>query len=234
MLIRRALIVVVAIAVAGGVVALLDEDFRKLDFLRLFGRAGWQLPDRTVSALGLEEGDRVADLGAGGGYFVDPLAAAVGPTGRVYAVEVSARALERLAEKVRTEGLTNVEVVEGGADDPRLPDAAIDLVFLCDVYHHIGERVDYFAALRADLTTDGRVAIVEPRAHGFGRLVTPGGHATPAAELIAEMDRAGYRLDQHFDFLPVQNLLIFRPDTRTELGAGTPAASAVTADPARQ
>ncbi len=156
----------------------------------------------------------MADLGAGSGYFVGYLAAAVGPSGRVFAVEVSPRALTSLEEKVLAEGLANVEVVSGSADDPNLPDGSIDLVFLCDVYHHIGGRSDYFRRLQADLAEPGRVAIVEPRDRGFGKLVTPGGHSTPAAELVAEMESAGYRLERSFDFLPVQNLLIFRPAAR--------------------
>lgn len=211
MKIRLFTILVLTIAVALAAAVIRYPDVRKLELHRLPGRAGWQLPERTVAALALEPGDRVVDLGAGDGYFVGFLAAAVGPAGRVFAVEVSPGAIASLERKVRDEALANVEVIEGDAADPRLPDGTIDLVFLCDVYHHIGGRVEYFSRLQGDLASGGRVAIVEPRAHGFGRLVSPAGHATPAGELIAEMERAGYRLDRSFDFLPVQNLLVFRP-----------------------
>ena len=75
----------------------------------------------------------------------------------------------------------------------------------------IENRVSYFADLRADLSPAGRVAVVEPRTRGFGSLVSPAGHATETDVLRAEMEEAGYRLEESYDFLPVQNLLIFRP-----------------------
>ena len=168
------------------------------------------MPDRVIQAVGVKPGDKVADLGAGTGYFVDYLAEAVGTMGHVYAVDVDSDALARLAAKIVDQDLANVDVVEGTATDAGLPEGGIDLVFLCDVYHHIRDRVSYFSHLRADLSSNGRVAIVEPRDHGFGSWVSPSGHATPRDELIAEMESAGYRVDASFDFLPVQNLLVFR------------------------
>lgn len=207
---RIVLIVVAVIVLALAILVLSDENIRKLDLSSLPRRAAWQLPDRVIEAVGVRPGDRVADLGAGSGYFIDYMAEAVGPGGRVYAVEVASGALARLAAKVRDDDLSNVEVVEGTAADAHLPDGAIDLVFLCDVYHHISDRVSYFSHLRADLTSDGRVAIVEPRDHGFGSWISPSGHATPRDELIAEMESAGYQVEASFDFLPVQNLLVFR------------------------
>lgn len=215
MKIRIALAILVALFAAVAIAALLDPDVRKIDFRRLAGRAGWQLPERVVEALDIQPGDRVADLGAGSGYFVGYLSRAVGPSGRVFAVEVTRRALDDLEEMARVEGLVNVEIVEGATDDPHLADGTIDLVFVCDVYHHIGGQIDYFSRLRADLSSTGRLAIVEPRGRGFASLVSPGGHSTPVDELVAEMTRAGYRLEESFDFLPVQNLLVFRPVSGT-------------------
>ena len=211
MRLRAVLGVVLALFVILGVLAARSADFRKMDFGRLPSRASWQLPEEVVEALQIRLGDQVADLGAGDGYFVAFLAKAVGPMGKLYAVDVAESALGKLTAKVGKEQLDNVEVVKGSTTDPGLPDREIDLVFLCDVYHHIDDRVAYFSRLRTDLAPDGRVAVVEPKDHGFGSLVSPGGHATARDDLLGEMEAAGYRLESSFDFLPVQNLMIFRP-----------------------
>ena len=199
------------VIVLGALLAFVNEDVRKLDLHRLPTRAGWQLPDRVLQRLVLRAGDRVADLGAGDGYFVPFLADAVGPSGRVYAVEVGREEIAALQRQVAERGPENVEVVEGRAEDPLLPDGEIDLVLVVNVYHHISEQIPYFERLRGDLAPLGRVAILEPRARGLGRWFSPGGHYTAREELISNMEQAGYRPLGGFDDFPVQNLDIFRP-----------------------
>lgn len=208
---RTVVAILAALAVSLLALALLDEDVRKIEFHRFPTRASWQLPARVIEALDLSDGARVADLGAGGGYFVSYLSEAIGGRGRLYAVDIDAGVVEALREKIESEGLDNAEAVKATSTDPNLADGLIDLVFLCDVYHHIANQESYFADLRRDLSPEGRVAIVEPRAQGFGSFLSPAGHATLREDLVREMEQAGYRLEQGFDFLPVQNLLIFRP-----------------------
>jgi predicted methyltransferase len=94
-----------------------------------FGRDDWQQPDEVLALLAIRPGDRVADLGAGGGYFTFRLAEAVGPGGRVYAVDIDDDMLAHLARRARETGAANVEIVRADADDPRLPDGEIDLLF---------------------------------------------------------------------------------------------------------
>ena len=166
------------------------------------GRDSQQQPERVVAALARAPGAQVADLGAGGGYFTFRLADAVGPTGRVYAVDVDPDMLSYLAKRVREEGRTNVEVVEAAPDDSRLPAASVDLVFLCNTYHHLTDRVTYFDALRARLRPDGRVAIVEYKS---------GNHGTSPDLIRGEMTRAGYAEVKEETFLAEQSFLIFTP-----------------------
>lgn len=210
---RRLLLAFVALAlftvVAGGVA--FWKDLRQIDPLRLPRRASWQLPERVIDALALEPGDTVADLGSGDGYFTFRLAEAVGAEGRVYAVDIDPEALAEIDRAAEQRGLDNVITVEARTDDPLLPDGEIDLVFLCNAYHHLDERPDYFARLREDLTPRGRVAAVEPLDSGFAVLVNPPGHATPIEAMREEMAAAGYHPVRSFDFLPIQSLEIFAP-----------------------
>lgn len=91
--------------------------------------------DQIVRALGVREGSRIADLGAGEGTFTAALSRVVARTGTVYAVEIDKAALERLKKRKREEDLQNVEVIHAAEDDPKLPAESLDGVLLVDTYH---------------------------------------------------------------------------------------------------
>jgi protein-L-isoaspartate O-methyltransferase len=112
---RAALLAVSALTiVAGGTVAHAQSRDPEA------AREKWQRVPDLVAAMRITEGARVADVGAGGGFLTVRLAAAVGPSGRVYAVDIVAAVLQKLRDRVATAGLSNVEVVEATEDDPRL------------------------------------------------------------------------------------------------------------------
>jgi ubiquinone/menaquinone biosynthesis C-methylase UbiE len=181
----------------------------KFDYGRIFSRAGWQIPDRVIQSLDIQPGDRVADIGAGDGYFTFRLADAAGPGGKVYAVEVDKESIETLRVKTKQRGYSNVEVILGELDDPLLPDGEIDLVFLCNAYHHIEERRAYFQRLRKDLTPQGRVAIIDMKVSPLVRLFVPTGHWTTVETMQQEMHEAKYHTEKQLEFLPAQNFLLF-------------------------
>jgi ubiquinone/menaquinone biosynthesis C-methylase UbiE/phosphohistidine phosphatase SixA len=171
-------------------------------------RDAWQMPDRVVRALGLREGDVVADIGAGSGYFTLRLAGAVGAAGRVRAVDISGDMLHHLEQRVRETGLTNVEIVLAKPDDPLLPPRTTDLVFVCDTWHHIDARPRYLATLSRALKRGARIAIVD-----FHRRELPVG-PPPSMKLsreqvVAELAAAGYRLAEEHRFLEYQYFLVF-------------------------
>jgi ubiquinone/menaquinone biosynthesis C-methylase UbiE len=174
-----------------------------------FSRDGWQQPERVIAALGIEPGDRVADLGSGSGYFTLHLSKAVGPEGRVYAVDVDEEMNEYLGERIRQAGAANVEIVLGRFDDPLLPDGGVDLVLTVDTYHHIDDRQAYFRMLQRDLAPGGRVAVIDydGRKGWFVRLM---GHSTPRDLLLREMDEAGYEVAAEHDFIDRQSFVVFR------------------------
>lgn len=187
--------------------------FTRIDYTRLPGRAAWQRPDLVIEALAIRPGDHVVDLGSGEGYFLPFLRAAVGPEGRVTAVEVDAERIRALEDRVAEEGWGNVRVVRAELDDPRLPDAAADLILLVNTYHHIEERPAYFSRLRADLRPAGRVAVIDPDRdlRGLLALALDEGHRTAIADLEREMAQAGYRELRRFELLPVQIFALYAP-----------------------
>jgi ubiquinone/menaquinone biosynthesis C-methylase UbiE len=189
----------------------------KTDVSRLItsGRDGFQHPERVVEALALREGDRVAEIGAGDGYWLPWLSDAVGESGRVYAVEVEDDRVASLRERVERDSLDNVVVIRGVYEDPRLPDGEVDLAMTCLTYHHIEDRVDYFRRLRVDLSPRGRVAHLDDR-HDVGPPLRwiMAGHWSDPAVIRSEMSEAGYRRSESHDFLPVQSFQIFAPSPR--------------------
>ena len=208
---KRLVLVAAAASVLVAVVALAPV-LGKLDYTRFPTRASWQLPDRVVDALNLGTGAQVADLGAGDGYFTFTLADAVGAGGRVYAVDVEADIVDGLRASVTSRGYDNVEAVLGDYDDPGLPDGEIDLVFLCNVYHHIDDRATYFSDLRRDLAPGARVAIIDIGGAPPLRWLSPPGHSTDLDTLVDEMAAAGYDVAARFDFLPLQNFVVFEAE----------------------
>jgi ubiquinone/menaquinone biosynthesis C-methylase UbiE len=168
-------------------------------------RDAWQQPEDVVQALDIANGARVADLGAGGGYFTFPLADAVGPEGRVYAVDVEEASLRFIDKRARELGFRNIALILAMPDDALLPADGVDLIFTSNTYHHLTDRVAYFKSLMRHLRSAGRVAIIEYKDTGWF------GHATPKETVRREMETAGYRLVKDFDFLPKQHFQIFKP-----------------------
>jgi len=88
-----------------------------------------------VAAMKLQEGHSVADLGAGRGAFTAALSKAVGPAGRVLAIDIDESAIKSLRTKVEKQSLKNVTVIHGDVDDPKLAPESLDAVLLIDTYH---------------------------------------------------------------------------------------------------
>lgn len=176
-------------------------------------RDAWQQPEKVIEFLGLRGGETVADIGAGTGYFSLRLARAVGPSGRVLAVDIDPEMLEFVAERARRKGLSQVETVQAGEDDPRLPEGAVDLILTVNTWHHIDDRVDYMRGLASSLAPDGRVVIVDFR-KGDLPVGPPDHHKISAEDLIEEARRAGFELAGALPDLQHQYVMEFRPSKR--------------------
>jgi ubiquinone/menaquinone biosynthesis C-methylase UbiE len=125
-------------------------------------REGWQNVTDVVKALAVGEGSVVADVGAGGGFFTARLAKLVGPRGHVIAVDVSKSVILDLQRRVESDKLSNVEVVQGVADDPKLPDGELDAVLIVNAYHEMTEHQAMLEHIKQALKPGGRLVLVEP------------------------------------------------------------------------
>ena len=124
-------------------------------------RDSFQAPEEIVKHLALKPGDVVADVGAGTGYMEPFLVPAVGPTGKVYAEDITPEFLERLKQKGAQNGWTRVETVLGTETDTSLPRACCDVALAVDAYHHFERPGPMLAAIRGNLRPGGRLVIVD-------------------------------------------------------------------------
>ena len=170
-------------------------------------RDAWQKPHEVIEALKLKRDARVADIGAGTGYFSVRLAHAV-PAGKVYAVDLEPDMVKHVAARAKHEHLANIVAVQATTDDARLPEK-VDLVLMVDTYHHIDDRHRYFAKLKESLRPGGRVAIID---FTLDSDIGPPPRARVAPDRVkSELTAAGYKLADEQTFLENQYFLVFTP-----------------------
>jgi predicted methyltransferase len=172
----------------------------------------WQKPDQIMDALGIADRSRVADIGAGGGYFTVRLSKRVGPFGVVWAEDVQPAMLEAISRRVAkdvSKNIDNVRTVQGTSTDPMLPADSVDAAIILETYQEIqyGNPVLFLENLREALRPGGRVGIIDYTKTGGG----PGpdtGRPDPEA-IISAAEKAGLHLLKRETFLPFQFFLIF-------------------------
>jgi ubiquinone/menaquinone biosynthesis C-methylase UbiE len=170
-------------------------------------RTAWQQPDAVIASLALSPDAKIADLGAGTGYFAVRFAA-VASAGKVYAVDIEPGMVAWLGTRAKNEGLGNLVAVQGAANDPQLPEG-VDLVFMCNVFHHLADPRAYFEAVAASLRPGGRVVIVDFRKDNPADAPGPPAEMRMRPEQItAHMQAAGYTLArENLELLEFQYVL---------------------------
>jgi arsenite methyltransferase len=158
--------------------------------------------------MNVKPGQVIVDIGAGAGYFTRRFAAAVGPTGKAIGVEIDSAMVRSLNADARRLNLTNYEARLVEPADPMLAARSVDVIFLCDTYHHISEPVTYFANVRQSLKPGGRLVIID-----YVLTKERSEHSIVKEEAVDELRRAGFRLAKEFDLLlPRQYFLEFEPE----------------------
>lgn len=164
-------------------------------------RDSWQKPHEVLEALQLKGTETIADIGAGSCYFARRFAR---HAAQVYAVDIDAGLLEICRKDAPASLITVLSV----PDDPKLASGVADLIFFCDVLHHIQNRPAYLEKVRQALKSGGRVAVID--FHKRPLPVGPGPEMKIAREImVEEFEKAGFRRVEEFDFLPYQYFLVF-------------------------
>jgi ubiquinone/menaquinone biosynthesis C-methylase UbiE len=172
-------------------------------------RDTWQKPDLIMDSLGIADGSRVADVGAGGGWFTVRLARRVGPNGLVIAEDVQTEMLEAIKRRAAKESLHNVQAQKGSPTDPMLPAGSLDAILIVEAFQEIqnGNPTLFLQNVRSALREGGRVGVVDYKKSGGG----PGPDTPrPDPETVVQVaERAGLRLVKREAFLPFQFFLVF-------------------------
>jgi len=170
-------------------------------------RDAWQLPEKVIATMGLQPDDRIADIGSATGYFPVRFAR-IAIQGQVYGIDIEPNMVDYLNERAQNENLDNLVSILGAPDDPQIPEP-VDIVFICDTYHHLQDRVTYFQHLKTYLRTPGKVVIVDFK-KGDLPVGPPDKMKLAPEQVQEELTQAGYRLVKQ-TALPYQYLLIFQP-----------------------
>ena len=169
-------------------------------------------PKLLLNALQLRKGQRVCDFGCGNGYYSIELAHRVGPTGRVFAVDIQQEMLDLLAERVNSRGIKNVEPVLATADDPGLAEDSLDLVLMVDVYHELTDPEPILKRVHRSLRAKGLLVLVEFREEDPEVPIRPL-HKMSQRQVVKEMAGNDFKLVRQFDEMPWQHVLFFAQKT---------------------
>jgi SAM-dependent methyltransferase len=161
--------------------------------------------ERVMNHLSITSGVRVADIGAGNGYYTVRLVRRLGPAATIYAQDVSAEYLRGLEARLAREGLSGVTLVLGEPRDPKLPSNAIDVAILSHMYHEIENPYEFLFNLRPALAAGARVGIIDNDKPTHK-------HGTPPKLLRCELGAVGYREVGFWWLKPADGyLMVFAP-----------------------
>lgn len=141
---------------------------------------------RVMDRLAIKPGLRVADIGAGQGYYTVRLARRLGAAAAIYAQDVEEKFLKSLEARLKRENIKGIRLVLGTGRDPKLPPGSVDVAILAHVYHEIENPYEFMYRLRPSLAANARVAIIDNNNPTEK-------HGTPLALLRCELGTLGYR-----------------------------------------
>lgn len=159
------------------------------------GREVFDFREEIVASIGLEPGQAIADVGAGTGLYEPLFAAAVGAEGTVYAVDIVPRFIDHIATKAAEQNLTQIETVLGDDRSTGLAAGSVDVVFVCDTYHHFEDHEAMLASIHQALRPGGRFVVVD-----YERIEPRIEHIrADKAQFTAEIEAAGFRLTEEVE-----------------------------------
>ncbi|MBN2072162.1 MAG: class I SAM-dependent methyltransferase [Candidatus Krumholzibacteriota bacterium] len=171
-----------------------------------------QYPDKVMESLDLKPGLRIADIGAGTGYFTVRFARAVGPDGKVWARDISQEMLDYLEKRLEVEKIDNVELVKVGPEDPLLEKGSMDMIFMIDTIHYVKDRAAYAKKVLDGLAPGGKFVIIDYRPKPMEERPwgPPPEQQIPRETMDEDMEGAGFKVVGSYDYLPEQYFVIYQ------------------------
>ena len=188
------------------------------DWLTRSTRIQEENPQKLMDALGIKPGQTICDLGCGNGYYTLELARLVGPTGKVFAVDIQPEMLRLLESRAGQNNLKNIQLILNTPIDPKLPADSVDLILVVDVYHELSYPEHMLKALRKGLKPDGRIVLVEFRGEDPTVPIKPL-HKMTKKQVRKELEPNGFKLVEEFDELPWQHVMFFGKASKEETAA---------------
>ncbi|EED35095.1 methyltransferase type 11 [Luminiphilus syltensis NOR5-1B] len=164
--------------------------------------------DLLLDALPIRDGDVVADLGAGSGYFSLPIAKRVG-SGRVLAIDIQPEMLDLIRQRSSADNIQNIDTVLATVSDPKIPSSSVDLLLLVDAYHEFSHPREVMQGVMEGLVPGGKVILVEYRAEDPRVPIKPL-HKMTEQQAKRELEAVGFNFVENLRSLPQQHILVFR------------------------
>lgn len=118
-------------------------------------------PEETLIKLGLHEGDIMADIGCGIGYFTIPASKIVGDSGNIFAMDILPELLQDVGKKIKDNNISNIEIILTDENDLKLEDNKVTFAFISLVLHEANEKEDFISEIKRIISPEGKIAIVE-------------------------------------------------------------------------
>ena len=179
--------------------------------------------NKVIDIIKIMKGNKIADIGSGGGYFTIRFAKLVGDEGHIYAIDTNSEFLKYIklqADKNDLKNITtiqadkndlkNITTIQADDDKPKLPKEKLDYIFLRNVYPHIPNRLKYLQILGEGLGKDGKIIIIEHNGSGYLNFNKLFGHYIKPEIIKNEMKKVGYIIDEEHYFITQQSFTIFK------------------------
>ncbi|MCJ2512945.1 MAG: class I SAM-dependent methyltransferase [Candidatus Thermoplasmatota archaeon] len=166
--------------------------------------------NKVIDIIKIMKGNKIADIGSGGGYFTIRFAKLVGDEGHIYAIDTNSEFLKYIKLQADKNDLKNITTIQADDDKPKLPKEKLDYIFLRNVYHHIPNRLKYLQILGEGLGKDGKIIIIEHNGSGYLNFNKLFGHYIKPEIIKNEMKKVGYIIDEEHYFITQQSFTIFK------------------------
>jgi arsenite methyltransferase len=176
-------------------------------FLKADVRDNYHQPEKVMNVVGVKPGMVIGEVGAGHGYFTFHLSRRVGDSGKIYANDISTRALASIRRKCEAEGISNIETIVGQVEDPLLPENDLDMVFIVNAFHDLAKPVELLNNIVPSLKPGAPVVIIDrdpDKVGGFNR------HVLTQEEVLEHIKNSDFDLDRIETFLPQHNIYIIK------------------------